>query len=128
MKNGKLRYKIIFTFCAAILVAVPSFLIWRNSVAKSNSELDAFAKCLAGKGVVMYGAEWCAYCNAEKLAFGNAFQYIPYIECPQNIGLCLEKKINGYPTWIFSDGSRLEGAQGIKKLSEKSGCGVSDIK
>lgn len=126
MKNRKSKYKIIFTLCAVILIAATSFLIWRSSAPKANPELDAFARCLAGKGAVMYGAEWCSYCNAEKLAFGKAFQYIPYIECPQNIGLCLEKKISGYPTWIFSDGSRLEGAQGIKKLSEKSGCSIPD--
>ncbi len=61
---------------------------------------DDFAKCLTEKGWAMYGAEWCAHCKTQKEMFGTSFQYIKYVECPDNIQFCLDKGINGYPTWI----------------------------
>ena len=65
-----------------------------------TSDKDAFAKCLTEKGFSMYGAEWCPHCQAEKALFGTSFQYIKYVECPDNINLCLSKGVAGYPTWI----------------------------
>ena len=41
-----------------------------------------------------------------------------------NAKLCLEKGVNGYPTWIFPDGKKLEGEQGLQRLSEESGCSL----
>jgi len=61
---------------------------------------DDFAKCLTDKGWVMYGAVWCSHCKEQKALFGDSFQYIKYVECPDNEQLCLAKGVNGYPTWI----------------------------
>lgn len=87
-----------------------------------NGTFDAFAKCLAEKKITMYGADWCPHCQNEKRAFGDSFRFVPYVECPDNPQLCLAAGIRGYPTWIFPDGKKLEGEQGIKKLSNESGC------
>lgn len=86
------------------------------------SQYDGFAKCLAEKKITMYGADWCSHCQNEKRAFGSSFQFVPYVECPQNPQACLEKGVTGYPTWIFSDGKKFVGEQGIEKLSQESGC------
>lgn len=86
--------------------------------------LDLFAKCLAQKKITMYGADWCPHCQNEKKNFGSSFQYVPYVECPKNTKLCLAKKINGYPTWLFPDGKRLEGEQGLEKIAEESKCAL----
>ena len=83
---------------------------------------DEFAKCLASSGVTMYGAYWCSHCQNEKKSFGGSFQYVPYVECTQDPNLCLEKGVQAYPTWIFSDGRKFTGEQGLLKLSEISGC------
>jgi len=88
----------------------------------ANANLESFAKCLASKGATMYGAKWCPHCLREKGNFGESFKYISYVECPDNIQLCTEKGITGYPTWIFGDGKILEGEQGLSKLSSESGC------
>lgn len=103
--------------------------IWIARTPSTNTNaapLDTFAKCLTENGVTMYGAAWCPHCQNEKKAFGNSFQYIQYVECPKNPSLCLSQGINGYPTWIFSDGKRLEGEQGIQKLMQESGCILPD--
>ncbi|HXF44388.1 MAG TPA: hypothetical protein VNK70_02920 [Candidatus Paceibacterota bacterium] len=83
---------------------------------------DVFAACLAGKNATMYGADWCPHCQTEKKAFGSSFRFVPYVECPDEPKICVEKGIEGYPTWIMGDGRRLEGVQGLEKLSAESGC------
>lgn len=92
----------------------------------SQKDMDLFAQCLAEKQITMYGAEWCTHCKKEKAAFGSSFKYVPYVECPDNIKICLEKGVNGYPTWITSDGSKYEGEQGIERLAEITGCSLSN--
>ncbi|MDP2704387.1 MAG: protein disulfide isomerase family protein [bacterium] len=92
--------------------------------------LDEFAKCLAEKEVTMYGADWCPHCQNEKNRFGDSFKYVPYVECPDEPKLCIEKGIEGYPTWLLPaqaglpDGTKLVGEQGLEKLSEISGCAL----
>jgi hypothetical protein len=80
------------------------------------------AKCLAQKKITMYGAAWCAHCKDQKEAFGSAWQYVPYVECPDNVQLCISKQIKGYPTWLKTDGTQLEGFVELKKLAEWAGC------
>jgi thiol-disulfide isomerase/thioredoxin len=71
----------------------------------------------------MYGASWCPHCQKQKAAFGvDAFKYVNYVECPDNPKVCLDKKIKGYPTWIFPNGHRFEGEQSFEKLSKESSC------
>jgi len=85
-------------------------------------EYDNFAKCLTGKGAIMYGAVWCENCKIQKDLFGSSFQYIKYVECPDNAKLCLDKGIEGYPTWIFTDGKKIEGRDTLEDLAKVSGC------
>lgn len=124
-QNYNLKFKIIFfSFCIIILI----FAFWilnfgplKGRGAETNP-LDDFAKCLTERGVVMYGAYWCPHCQNEKKAFGDSFKFVNYVECTQETQKCLAENIEGYPTWIFPDGKRLLGEQGIQKLAQASGC------
>lgn len=111
----------------ALAIAIFAFAIfyYKNnnfSGQKIIGQYDVFAKCLAEKQIAMYGADWCPHCQNEKKAFGVSFQYVPYVECPKNIKVCLDEGVDGYPTWIWPDGKKLVGEQGIEKLSKESGC------
>ncbi len=90
-----------------------------------QKNLDTFAQCLAEKKITMYGAAWCTHCQKEKAGFGSSFKYVPYVECPDNTQLCLDKGINGYPTWITADGVKYEGEQGVEKLASITGCSLT---
>lgn len=68
-----------------------------------EQNLDEFAKCLTDKDFVMYGAVWCSHCKEQKNMFGSSFQYINYVECPDNINLCKEKGVDGVPAWEIQD-------------------------
>lgn len=96
-----------------------------------SSDYDSFAQCLAEKGVVMYGAFWCPHCEAQKLRFGDSFQYMTYVECslPDRSGqtqVCIDAKIESYPTWEFSNGSRIEGEIELIGLAKITGCNMAN--
>ncbi|OGM96884.1 MAG: hypothetical protein A3J46_03895 [Candidatus Yanofskybacteria bacterium RIFCSPHIGHO2_02_FULL_41_11] len=112
--------KLIYWIPLIFFTAVIGIIIFDRK--EVDADYDLFAQCLTEKGFTMYGAEWCPHCKNEKNAFGDSFKYVEYVECPDNPKECLEKGINGYPTWITGEGEKLEGERGVEKLSEKSGC------
>ncbi len=105
-----------------IIVAAVLVMVLTSGSGKPNPALDALAQCLASKNITMYGAYWCPHCQNEKKAFGDSFKYVPYVECTQETAKCTAMGVQGFPTWIFPDGKRLVGEQGIYKLSQESGC------
>ncbi len=121
MKNYKSKFK-----TAGVLVAVFIFsfflFIWLQKDSVQAQPLDDFAKCLADKKVVMYGAEWCPHCQTQKKMFGDSFQHIPYVECPRDPQRCLAVGIEAYPTWIMPSGERMAGEQSLETLSQASSC------
>lgn len=113
------------TIAVLSLVALIIFGAWQLMKAPQPlSALDEFAQCLANEKATMYGADWCPHCQNEKRAFGSSFQYVPYVECPKETQRCIALGIQGYPTWIFSDGRRFEGEMGLERLAVESGCAL----
>lgn len=115
------------TKITAIIVGVLAVgslaMMWAGSRApKSQYDMLALAQCLAGKKVTMYGAEWCSHCQEQKALFGDAFKFVPYVECPDNVQQCIVLGIEAYPTWIFPNGDRAVGELTIDVLAQKAGC------
>ncbi|HEY4502259.1 MAG TPA: thioredoxin domain-containing protein [Candidatus Paceibacterota bacterium] len=107
---------------ALVLLAMSAF--WYRS---QPGKLDTFAQCLGEKGATFYGAFWCPHCQNQKALFGNSAKLLPYIECStsdgkQQLQICTDAGITGYPTWEFANGERLSGEVELKVLSEKTGC------
>lgn len=95
----------------------------------SPGKYDGLASCLGEKGATFYGAFWCPHCAEQKQLFGKSAKLLPYVECstPDGRGqtaICISKKIEGYPTWEFTDGSRLNAVLKPEDLAEKTGCEV----
>jgi len=106
-----------------VVFAVAVFLLRRNHPGR----LDAFAQCLTAKQAKMYGAYWCPHCSEQKELFDSSFEYAPYIECgvkgSKGLALpCTQAGIQRFPTWVFADGTRVEGKQQLTFLSDKTGC------
>ena len=115
---------------ASIVIIIAGVLIFKPQVsgfvtAGHDYSLDSFTECLAESNAVMYGAYWCPHCEDQKEWFGEAFDYINYVECdPRGKGgtprLCEAKGIRGYPTWEIG-GRFYEGAFPLRSLAELSG-------
>ena len=121
---NRTRY-IMIAVVIVIVFAAAYYFLWY----KRTSRLDAFAKCLTAKQAKLYGAFWCEHCAAQKEMFGSSFQYAPYIECgiKGSRGIepvCTQAGIKRFPTWIFADGSRVEGEHELEFLGEQTGCSL----
>jgi len=121
MKKGALIFwigvlvLIVFGIGAAVLVK------------PGPSNLEPFAQCLEEKGTIFYGAFWCPHCQRQKAMFGSAAKSLPYVECSAPDGqtqlqVCIDKKVEQYPTWEFADGSRLTGERTLEELATKTSC------
>jgi thiol-disulfide isomerase/thioredoxin len=110
----------------AILVVIFGGFGWyaysANKLDGDPAEYQALASCLADSGAKFYGAYWCPHCKNQKAMFGDAAESLPYVECTEEEEVCMQQKIEVYPTWIFADGTRATGEQSLAKLAEKTGC------
>lgn len=118
-----------YAIWGAIIVAVvlAFFFISGGESSSESGRYDNFAQCLTDSGAVMYGAYWCGHCQNQKEMFGNSWSKVNYVECDPrgdgaNPGLCEEKGITGYPTWIFGNGERVSGARPLSVLAAQTGC------
>ena len=92
----------------------------------SEEQLETLAKCLSEKGVKFYGASGCGWCKKQKEVFGEAAQYLPYIECVDEetrkmTSQCQEAGIQGFPTWEFF-GEKKSGFKTPEELSQLADC------
>jgi len=96
---------------------------------KNDSRMAAFARCLGDKGAKMYGAYWCPHCAEQEERFGSSFRYAPYVECGikgsrATAQVCLDAGVKRYPTWVFADGTKVEGDHSLEFLGQTTGCPV----
>lgn len=102
----------------SILLLVVSVFALGIFVPAKNEE---FARCLSEKDVVMYGTDWCSYCQQQKQSFGTSFQHINYVNCDVSPQECEENDVEGYPTWKI-DGHTFSGVQPLERLSRLTQC------
>ena len=128
-KNKKSRW-IFYLIIVLIIVSTAYVFLSANS---APGKYDKLAKCLVDSGAKMYGAWWCSHCNNQKEAFGKSWKIFAdgggYVECStpdekQQLQVCSDAGIKGYPTWRFADGSELGGEQPFAVLADKSGCKI----
>jgi hypothetical protein len=117
--------RITIAIAAVIVIAFAG--VYYLAHRRQATRYDAFAKCLSGKQVKMYGLYWCVHCAEQKEMFGASFQHVTYIECgikgsKEEEAVCMQAGVKNFPTWQFPDGSRKEGAQPLQVLSDKSAC------
>ena len=79
----------------------------------SSAGLEKITQGLNSAGVKFYGASWCPHCATQKSWFRKSAKDLPYIECatggagsPQT-QVCVDAKIESYPTWEFANGTRI---------------------
>lgn len=121
MKNG------VYIFWGLIILVIVVVLGGSFFVSSKPGKLDSFAQCLKDKGAVFYGAFWCPHCQATKALFGRSAKLLPYVECStpngkDQLAVCKDKGVEGYPTWIFASGNRLTGELTLAQLAAETQC------
>lgn len=102
--------------------------------ALTSERKEKIAKCLTEKGIRVYVADWCPFCQQQKELFGEAAKYLNSIDCHDptvegnNIAKCPD--IRGVPAWRDGGDNELRGPNeevidGLiqtRRLVEISGC------
>lgn len=94
-----------------------------------NHKYDKFAQCLAAHDAKMYGLFWCPHCIEQKQMFGDAFHYVPYVECAvkgsnETAPACKIAGVKLFPSWQFGNEAPKEGVESLEALSDKTGCAL----
>ena len=128
--------KTTYIYIALVVAIIAGLVIVRNysnseSASATPTAYDTFAQCLSDAGAKFYGAYWCPHCQAQKKMFENS-KKLPYVECSTPDGksqtqVCIDAKVTSYPTWIFADGSILEGERQFAELGEKTSCALPAV-
>ncbi|WP_442485021.1 peptidylprolyl isomerase [Aeoliella sp. SH292] len=88
-------------------------------------DLVALAQALNDAGAKFFGAAWCPFCTAQKEMFEDGGQLLPFVEVtsPDRTLTALGETlgIDTFPTWIFANGTRLEGIQSLQVLAAAAG-------
>jgi hypothetical protein len=122
--------KTVYVYIALVIGLFVLLVVLKNTADPVRRQVttmyDDFAQCLSDAGARFYGAYWCPHCQNQKKLFDNSPK-IPYIECstPNGKGqlqVCADAGVTGYPSWVFADGSRLNGEVPLETLSEKTSC------
>lgn len=94
----------------------------------TQEQLIGLAQCLTDRGVRLFGTYTCPWCVRQRELFGQAAEYLPYVECApdrateQELALCQEFGVTSVPDWRFPDGTQQMGMQTVERLAELSGC------
>lgn len=123
----------ILTLVAIVALVVVLIVLNNKEIAKSQNPtrlagVEKVAQCLTQKNAKFYGASWCSHCARQKSLFLKSIKSLPYTECstggpgsPQT-QVCIDSKVESYPTWVFENGERINGTVSPLELAEKVGC------
>ena len=114
-----------------IVLAAVVAIFYSSRAPAEPGKYDALAQCITDSGAKMYGAYSCPHCTNQKKLFGTSFDKINYVECDPrgdnaNPQACEKAGIEGYPTWIFGDGTRRSGEVPLRTLASITGCAVPE--
>lgn len=114
MKKQSLITLIIIFFVVILAIAV---IYLKNN----HPEVDPdVAKCIGSKSV-LYTKLGCTHCETQERMFRDSYKYLTVVDCWYDRELCIEKSIQGTPTWII-DGKQYIGVQDIETLKRVTGC------
>ena len=120
MKNNQLKYG-LFALVVFIFFVIGYLILITPGGSAIEGEFDDFASCLTEQGVIMYGTDWCSFCNRQKDVFESSFRNIKFIDCDKDRLKCQNAGVTGYPTWAIN-GENYPGLKSLEQLSEISGC------
>jgi thiol-disulfide isomerase/thioredoxin len=110
-----------------VVLVVIGGVVWLIRTPGKAGAYDELATCIKDKGAIFYGAFWCPHCQNQKAMFGRSAKLLPYVECSTPDGqsqlpICNQAKVEGYPTWVFPDGTRESGEVSLERLAEVTSC------
>jgi thiol-disulfide isomerase/thioredoxin len=125
------KYKILFVLSVFFLFTIGcnnGNVINNNNTNNNNNgnninSMLEFNECLAEKGIVIYGSEWCPACQSlvETLGGYDKVKSV-YVECNTNPQRCANEAKTEYIPEIQFNGEVYKGQKTIQALSSLTNC------
>lgn len=127
MMKNKLFKTSALTLCITLMVAANGCSEGNSGNRPEGERLVKITECLTEKGVNLYGAVWCSHCKKQKELFGEAANYINYVECDprtnkETAQQCVEKGIRKIPAWEMPGGEIITGLHEPEEIAEIANC------
>lgn len=116
---SKKKYFVIGAIVLLLVAGVSYFAI----ASSGPGPYDDFAKCLSEKGAIVYGNDFCSFTQKQLGWFGKSKNYLSYVKCAENKGLCNSKGVKVTPTWEIA-GTMYPEVQTFERLSSITGCEI----
>lgn len=104
-------------------IAIAALAYFTYSLSSAPGIYDSFADCLTESGAVMYGTDWCHFCQEQKLMFGKSFSRVNYKNCDYEKQECDMAGARSYPTWGIK-GVTYTGVQSLERLADLTNCSL----
>ena len=112
-----MKKKSKITWIVILAVVLLSIYVMNRSPNGSSEDL---AKCI-GENSILYGQLGCHACEKQEDLFGDNYEHLTTVDCFYNREECIEKNIQGTPTWIINEDQHL-GVKSLKELKDLTGC------
>jgi len=75
----------------------------------------------------MYGASWCPVCRTQRREFRGYANRLKYVDCSipgskKTRAKCKALGIHSFPTWVFGNGTKVEGHLSMTSIASHTGC------
>jgi len=96
-----------------------------NNINNESKLTDDVWDCFEDIELKLFGTSWCGYCQQQIDMFDEVdLDKLDYINCEDDMVLCQDYNITGYPTWLINTtGDMVMGQKTIDGLITWSGCG-----
>lgn len=109
MKKIYIKLIISFTVLLVLLTGI---------VYAEETTAEVLACELNNDGWVLYGTDQCPWCIKQKEEFGDSFTNLTYINCKENMQVCIDAGIESIPSWVSPNGTFHPGYHNLTKLNE----------
>jgi hypothetical protein len=97
----------------------------------SAAGYGTFAECVRNSGAVIYEADWCPVCRAQRKEFRGYANRLKFVDCSipgskKTRGKCKALGVDSFPTWIFRDGTKRSGYLKVSAIATFTGCALPD--
>jgi hypothetical protein len=121
----------IWTTMIVLLLLLASFYFIASSITKYTGytvvEKEDASECLKDSSIELYIKSPTPIEDMEKLKAKKYLKNARVSNCLIKGGLCNEKNINSFPTWIINN-KKIKGDITPEYLAKTSGCGLENIK
>ena len=121
------RTIIITVLVLIALVSIITLIAQSQSQSKAQALLPyvEFSQCLADNGMVIYGSQFCPYCNelAQLMGGYEAVQSV-YVECTVEQARCAQETLTDYVPEVQLNGEVFEGERTLSSFAQATGCTV----